>query len=118
MLSKKVSLAIYAILGLVFLFGIFFFTRKLVTYQKELTIFEKHKINGIITELKNTQRGTYDIEISSGDEIPNLRLGWELEKYNIQIGDSVSKKENSKIMTFYKFKDGIAEKCFDYEIGL
>ncbi len=112
------SLGIYAFFGFVILLAISFFTRKLLIYQKELTNFEKIQINGVITELKNTQRGTYDMKISSGDEIPNLRIGWELEKYNIQIGDSVSKKENSKIMTFYKLKNGISEKCFDYEIGL
>lgn len=118
MLNRKISFFIYTIFGLAILFGLIFFTKKLTTYQKALEEFEKCKIKGVILSLKNTGRGTYDIELSSSNKIPNLRIGWQLEKYDIQVGDSVSKDANIKIMTFYKFKNGKFEKCFDYEIGL
>lgn len=63
-------------------------------------------------------RGINSIQLSTSDKVPNLRIGWEIEKYNIQIGDSVSKEANSKIMVFYKLKSGVYVKYCEYEIGM
>lgn len=103
------------------IFAIIFFRNNYVEYKKEITELIEKEIQGKIKNLKNENRGSYYIEISTlnGDiKIHSLPIAWEIEKYNIQIGDSVSKEANSKIMSFYKAKNGVFEKCCDYEIGM
>ena len=109
---------VYAPFGFLFLIAIIFFAQNWISYKNKLTEFEKREINGKIILLRDKQKGIFEIKLSSNQEVPNLRIGWELEKYNILIGDSVSKKSNSKIMSFYKEKNGVFKKYWDYEIDM
>ena len=102
-------------------FAIIFFRNNYVEYEKEITVLIEKEIHGKIKNLKNENRGSYNIEISTlnGDiKIHSLPIAWEIVEYNIQIGDSVSKETNSKIMSFYKTKNGVFKKCCDYKIGM
>lgn len=99
--------------------ALFFFTRKHIDYEDELNSLIAKEVNGSIIALKDKGRGTYYLEIktlSGVFEISSLPIAWEVEKYNIQVGDSLSKKANSKKMFFYKKKNGIYIKYCDYEI--
>lgn len=118
MVNKFWSKLIYAIFGLIFLSAAIFFIHKGRWYNNKLIEFEKREVSGRIINLKKLTKGFYAIKLSSEMPLPNLRIGWEIEEYNIQIGDSVSKEANSKLMTFYKFKNGAYEKCCEYEIGM
>jgi hypothetical protein len=102
-------------------FAIVFFRNNYLKHENVITELIEKEIQGKIKGLKNENRGSYYIEISTlnGDiKIHSLPIAWEIEEYNIQIADSVSKEANSKIMTFYKFKNGAYEKCCEYEIGM
>ena len=101
--------------------AIMFFRNNYLKHKNVIAEIINKEIHGKIQGLRNENRGSYYVEISTlnGDiKIHSLPIAWEIEEYNIQIGDSVSKEANSKLMTFYKFKDGAYKKCCEYEIGL
>jgi predicted membrane protein len=103
------------------IFAIVFFSNNYVEHKKEIKELIEKEIQGKIQGLKNENRGSYYIEVSTLNgnfKIHSLPIAWEIEEYNIQIGDSISKESNSRIMTFYKAKNGVFEKCCDYEIGM
>lgn len=63
------------------------------------------EIRGKIVSLTNLGRGSYEVDIRDINQIYRLEsypLAWEVKKYNILVGDSVSKDPNSKIIIFYK----------------
>ena len=101
--------------------AIVFFRDNYIKQTKKITEVIKKEIQGKIKDLKNENRGSYYIEISTMTEeikVHSLPIAWEIEKYNIQIGDSLSKEADSRIMTFYKFKNGAYKKCCEYKIGM
>lgn len=118
MINKMLPRVIYGIFGLVVLSATIFFIHKWLSYKNDLIEFQKKEAYGKIVRLKDLTRGIYAIELSSKIHLPNLRIGWEIEKYNIQVGDSVSKEANSKMMIFYKFENGVYKKYYEYEIGM
>ncbi len=120
MLFKYVIVFIALFLILI-MFATVFFRNNYLKHEKEITGVIRKEIQGKIKDLKNENRGSYYVAISTLKEdikIHSLPIAWEIEKYNIQVGDSVSKEANSKLMTFYKFKIGAYEKCCTYEIGM
>lgn len=51
--------------------------------------------------MENKNSGTYNLIIGIY-EIRSLPIAFEVQKYNIEVGDSETKEANSKIMKFYK----------------
>jgi hypothetical protein len=99
--------------------AVFYFTRNYLSHSSELKSLESKEINGRIVALKDENRGSFYIEIETIQEthrMHSLPIAWEIEKYNIQVGDSVSKEAGSRTMIFYKLKDGIYKECFKYEM--
>lgn len=86
-----------------------------VNHKKMLKNLEKIEIKGKINHLKNLTRGSYNIVVGKY-EMRSINIGYEIEKYNIQTGDSFYKMANSKIITFYKMKNGYYEKTCEYEL--
>lgn len=107
---------------LAFLFWGVFFWKGEKKFDKMTLEFTNKKINGIISKSNEKNRGFHLLEIY--DKTNNSTLSYSLPKSwffkenKIQVGDSVSKEANSKIMIFYKNKNGTFEKCCEYEIGM
>lgn len=120
-MKEGISISVkYIIISIVILLtGVaitFLYLRKNYLHHKnEINDLISREINGQINILKNKNRGSYDLKI--GDyKINSLPIAYEVEKYNIQLGDSVRKEANSRIMIFYKNIHGVFEKYCEYEI--
>lgn len=102
----------------IFISGIVFFTRKYLEHKEKIKIFIGKEVKGRIIALKDINRGSYIISIKTFNDTINQSLGiaWHIEKYNIQVGDSVSKEANSRIMIFYRTKGGKFKEYLKYEI--
>jgi len=96
-------------------FSFLFFIKKNKTHNREIKELIRMELNGRINILENINRGSYNLKIGTY-KIHSLPIAFEIEKYNIQIGDSVSKEANSRIIKFYKNKNGVFEKYCEYNI--
>lgn len=82
--------------------------------------FTERKMNGLITRSKAGSKGSHLLNIK--DRESNLELkyivlqNWFFLENNVQVGDSVSKLANTKILSIFKFKENGYEKCCDYEV--
>ncbi len=121
----KKSKLIYLPLLIPFIGGIFwciYFIEGGNKFDKMVLQFTSKKIEGRISYSKKGTRGFHILEIS--DRLSNSTLkynlpkSWFFKENNILNEDSVSKKSNTPVMTIYKLKNGIYEKCCDYEIGM
>lgn len=102
-----------------FIFIVITFARKNNKHYDELRKLAEMKLNGRIVEILDTKRDTYHLQIKSKDTIYHLRgipFGWYEEKYNVVIGDSISKAPKSKVITFFKLKNGKYAEMFNYEL--
>lgn len=106
------------LLGVLF-FGIYFYNGE-TKYNKMCDDFTERRFNGLVVKSIAEGRGFYLIEIN--DEISDSTLqytvpkSWFFKNNDIKIGDSVCKKVDSRIMTFYKRKSNVYEKCCEYEL--
>ena len=119
--SKMIYLPLLLpLLGVIF--WSIYFSKGENKFEEMVSQFTNKKIDGIVLYSKEGTRGFFLIEIA--DKLSdstlkyNVPKSWFFKENDIKIGDSVSKKSNSKIMTFYKVKNGVFEKCCDYEIGM
>jgi hypothetical protein len=90
--------------------------RNFIVLHKRLQILEGSKLNGIVYELKDTQKGTYTVvtKVNHGVYyIPGIHLSWYIDKYNVQVGDSISKNANSDTLSFFKLENGVYKKRCD-----
>ena len=99
---------------------IVFFTVNASKYDDKLEALQKSEFNGLIKDTKKETRGFYYIMIKDNISKTFLKYSlpsdWFFLENKIQSGDSVSKNANSKMITFYKLKNGVFEKCCDYEV--
>ena len=116
-ISSKYIFVLVTIFILIVITAFLFFRKNYLSHKKEIMELISKEIKGEISDLKNENRGSYYIKIKNY-KIHSLPIAFEIEKYNIQVGDSVSKKANSNIMTFYKNNNGTFKKCCDYKIGM
>lgn len=92
---------------------------KLSKHIDEMHFLIKTEIKGTILVLKNEQRGSYYIEIKSKNinhKIHSLPIAWEVDEYDIKVGDSISKEADSRMMFFYKTNNGINRKYCEFKI--
>ncbi|MEN9639360.1 MAG: hypothetical protein RLZZ262_1228 [Bacteroidota bacterium] len=106
-----------AVFLFVVVFAFLFFRKNQIAHQRETKELIGKELYGKIKILENMNRGSYDLKIDNY-EIRSLPIAFEIQQYNIQVGDSMSKEANSNIIKFYKIKNGTFEKCFDYEIRM
>lgn len=81
------------------------------TYEYKSLV--KKEIKGQIIDMKDESRGSYYLKIKSlksTSELHSLPISWDVEEYDIQIGDSVCKEAKSKKIAFYKLKNGSYKK--------
>lgn len=120
-LSKKIYLQLLLFLSVGIFWSIYFWNGN-IKFGKLVSEFTNRKIDGIVTYSEVGTRGFHFIEIadnlSDSTLIYNLPKSWFFKENKIIKGDSVSKEWNSRLMTFYKFKNGTYEKCCEYEIGM
>ncbi|MBO9634968.1 MAG: hypothetical protein J7578_17795 [Chitinophagaceae bacterium] len=116
---NSISVKYIVILIIVLLIGVaiaFLYLRKnYLLHKNEINDLISKEVNGQINILKNKNRGSYNLRIGNY-EINSLPIAYEVEKYNIQLGDSVRKEANSRIMIFYKNINGVFEKNCEYKI--
>jgi predicted membrane protein len=107
------------ILGAIFLIGaiiaFFYFRKNHLYHKREISDLVSKELNGQINILENRNRGSYNLQIGNY-KINSLPIAFEVEKYKIKLGDSISKEANSHIMIFYRNKNGTLEKYCEYEI--
>jgi len=116
--TKYIILIIVIFISIV-IGAVVFFTRNYLSHKDELNSMIPKEIKGRIVALKDENRGSYYLEIETLKEthkIHSLPIAWEIKEYNIQVGDSISKEANSRMMLFYKLKNGIYEKCCEFEM--
>ena len=113
----------FLIIGFFFLTTIsFFFTivyRNYYENTNEYKALVKKVIKGRITDLKDETRGSYYLKIKSFNNtirLHSLPIAWEVEEFNIQIGDSISKDAKSKKFVIYKQKNGRFKKICEFEM--
>ncbi len=74
-------------------------------------------MEGKITNIKIGSRVTSWIEVDSFNKIDvYLSITFEIEKYKIKVGDSLSKDSNSKIISFYSKTNLGYVKYLDFEM--
>lgn len=118
-LQKKTSLILLVIYLSIITGAVIFFTKIQSKHNIEIKNFQNENINGIIIHLNDLSRGTYSLKIKDEGivyETPSLPIAFEVEKFNIEIGDSLFKDSNNSTLTFYKKKKGIFKELFKYEI--
>lgn len=89
-----------------------FFARNFFRHQEELKQFLKTDVQGIIIKLDDLTRGSFSIEIRDNNNnyiLPELPIAFAVKKYNVKVGDSLSKHANSKFITVYKLNNRIYE---------
>lgn len=114
-MHPKYIIILIAILLIWVIFSFSFFRKNYLHQKREIKRLKSQKINGQINILENKNRGSYNLQIGNY-KINSLPIAYEVDKYNIQLGDSVSKEANSTLMIFYKNKNGSFEKYCEYEI--
>jgi hypothetical protein len=99
-----------------------YFAINYFSYQDDLEKIATKKINGIMIESRDINRGFCYIVIN--DNISKSKLSYQFHCSHfflinsIQPGDSVSKEPNSKIMIFYKKSHNTYIKCCEYNINM
>jgi hypothetical protein len=125
LLGKKLSKAnaIYLIIWfIVMVSSVVYFTTNYFKYQHELKAIVLKKINGIVLESWDENRGFYRLAVK--DHISKSKLIYEIpQSYffttnSIQNGDSVSKEAGVDSMTFYKKDNGVYNKCCSVSISM
>jgi hypothetical protein len=111
------------VIGLLFLFFFVFIVliivRKNNKRYDEVRMLVEMKLDGRIVKIVDTKRDTYHLQIKSKDTIYHIRglpFDYYKKKYNVVIGDSISKESKSKVITFYKLNNGMYVKMFNYEL--
>jgi hypothetical protein len=118
-ISKKNLIVLFSILAILVLIAVFVLSKNYLNYRANTNALIGQQINGIIKSMKDQSRGSYFLEIQTEKEIisvHSLPVAWEVKKYNIQVGDSISKEANSRIMKFYKSRNGVIEKICEFEM--
>jgi len=114
---KRFKILLYSIFIIIILFLLIYFWNNLRKYNLSLNEFEKVAVSGKIKSIKDLTRGSFYLTLENNSKIPALNIGWEVDKYGISIGDSVFKAENSKIIKFYKLKNGAYLPNFEFKIS-
>lgn len=117
-----VFIACIVLIIIVVVVGYFFDTTSLERRNENKLAFYELEANGILSNFNGESRGSVKLEyvnkIGEVDELPLLPIVFELSKFNIQIEDSISKKKNSSVLTFYKKVDASWAYCCVVEISM
>lgn len=112
--SRKWLTVIYLIWSLIIIYAIIYFTHKYYKSQKETTLFKRQEIHSRIIELRNFNRGYFLIRVLVDKEYKSfdLPISYEVDKYKIIVGDSLSKKCNSDVIDIFRAdRSGIHKIC-------
>ena len=117
-LPRKYNVLLIVVFITIVIGAVIFFTRNYLSHKDEFNSLIAKEIKGRIVVLKDEHRGSYYIEIKNQNDTFKISapIAWEVKKYNIQMGDSINKNANSKIIFFYKLKRGVFERYCDYEM--
>lgn len=118
-MSPKYIILMVCVFVSIIVIAFLFFRKNYIKYNDEIKVLITKEIKGTIKDFNNESRGSYYIEIKTEKEnfkIHSLPIAWEIKEYGIQIGDNVSKEENSKTITFYKLQNGVYKKICDFNL--
>ncbi len=113
--SKKIVFSLFVFMLLIILIASYIFIDQTIKYNNELSLFQKNELGGKISKITSEGKGLITLEID-GKKICTLPIAYEVEKFNIRIGDSLLKKPNSSILTIYKSKEINFEKLCEIQI--
>ena len=118
-ISKTTKYILVSIFSSIILIVVLFFTRNWFTWKEELKYFKSIKINSRILELKELNRGNYQVKLGVKDTLIEfaLPISFEVKRDNIQVGDSLSKNENSELCEIFRLdRDGKAQMVSEFTI--
>ena len=109
--SRKASIIIYCVFGIIILSAVIFFGSRYRQSQKEIAQLIKQKVNGKILSVDDLGRGSISLILLTDSNTryitTGLPIAWEIEKFEIRKGDSLYKNCNSnKIFFFRKTPNG------------
>jgi hypothetical protein len=106
LLSKKASIIVYCVFGIIFLFGMAFFVMKYRQSQKETAQLIEQKVSGKIIEVDDLGKGFVSLiiitESNTRFETTGLLIASEIKKFGIRKGDSLFKASKSDNILFYR----------------
>jgi hypothetical protein len=114
-ISKNQGIGLIILYVSVLIIAFLFLRKNYLGHRSEIKDFISKEINGKIDKLEDNGRGTYTLGIENV-EVPGLPIAFEVHKYNIQIGDSISKQSYSPKIKFYKSERGVFVYLFEFEI--
>ena len=119
-MMKKIKLIhFYAIfvLSIIICFCIYVY-RAHDKYDSAILNLKRSKIDGKIENLIEEGRGFTLIEISEQNSLTKISLpiSWDIDHFNIEVGDSLSKKPYDGSIYFYKSINGKRKDIFTYKI--
>ena len=87
-------------------------------YDSAILNLKRSKIDGKIENLIEEGRGFTLIEISEQNSLTKISLpiSWDIDHFNIEVGDSLSKKPYDGSIYFYKSINGKRKDIFTYNI--
>jgi len=116
-MKLSIQRIVYIIFIVTFGIIIFYIIKVDINYRNQLKDLRKNEISGKIDSIKDLGRGKYSLTLNDDIKLPGLRIRNEIEDYNLKVGDSLYKPENSKIITFFNYKEGKYIKCCYHDIG-
>lgn len=122
-MQKSGFLIIIAILVITYLFLSYIHDfNSLKRRNENKLIFYKMEANGILFGFKDESRGSVKVEYIKSDgsyhELPLLPIVYDVNKFNIEVGDSMTKRMNSGSLAFYKKGDASWDYCCSVEVLL
>jgi hypothetical protein len=89
-------------------------------YDKMIFNFKRSKIDGKIENIIEKTRGFSEIKISDeNSKSPikiSLPISWDIDHFNIEVGDSLRKKPFDNSIYFYKSTKGKSIEICKYQI--
>jgi hypothetical protein len=85
-----------------------------ISWNKELDKFRSLRINSKLYELKNLQRGNYEIKVKHNNALLSfdLPIAYDVETQHIQNGDSLTKETNTGTFNIYRMTNaGVSHIC-------
>ncbi len=119
-MSKKFATSLHIAMLAAFVLSASYLFYNRIENDEKLKALSARELHGVVIKSQKKTRGLHYIEFRAGDTTLQYILtpSWFFEDNAINANDSVSKVANSGTMTFYKLKNGVYNKCCDYEIGM
>lgn len=106
LLSRKPSIIVYSVFGIIIMSAVIFSGIKYRQSQKEIAQLIEQKVSGKILIVDDLGRGSISLIVLTDSNTQyattSLPIAWEIEKFGIRKGDSLFKTYNSNRFFFFR----------------